>query len=87
MSVLPVVCTDRGQHRKFRISRIAMSGTTTTITGTASADKPPRPDDLTGYTFTCPVCGRHVQLRAENVREFLVGRALDRYVDISCLGC
>jgi hypothetical protein len=81
------MCTDRGQHRKIKISQIDVSGNTTTISGTPSADKPLRPDDLTSYIFTCPVCGRNIQLRAENVREALADRAIGPFVDISRTDC
>jgi hypothetical protein len=82
-NVLPVVCTNRGKHRKVPISQIALSGTEMWIKGTAYAKKPDRPDDLTSFTFHCPMCGRDVSLRAEFVKENLLSGTVETYIDIS----
>lgn len=75
-----VVCTDRGAHRRVRITdvsrRVREDGTAVHQMwqpGSGSAWwNPPDPgaaqkggESRTSYEFRCPRCGRHVQVRAD----------------------
>lgn len=92
---IAVVCTDKGQHPRNRLFRVAWWPDGTMTSGPVSANLQPPSDDIrpgeagsrTSYVITCPRCARTPQFAAERYAAVMSGaRAAGLHVlDVSRL--